>query len=420
MPGNMVTQKRVVPIPCPPFRETKADGTILETAFSPLAGQQTTTSFRSGVGIQETVGSMLRENAQRVRQPFDTGHEFSTITNRLGGRIATLTRSSVTDGRVRSQAILPTIVSGSGKNFETIPDWTDYAAIGNKFIKSTAPTSPAADTITNLAEILREGIPQAPGAIFGKIRPGDNPVRLIGEEFLNLAFGLKPAVQGVLDIVDAVKESEKILKQYRADSGRIVRRRRLLDPEVTVQRFAPVTSGFYTLSGYPLHAVQAQVTRTRTTSIQYSFSAAYTYHLAQGDSLVSSVERFSQEANRLFGLRFTPEVLYNLTPWSWLVDWFANVGDNIAVANAFSNDQLVLKYGYVMKKTIIINTYTTPPIPIYKRETAPPVNISFYTIKKERKRATPFGFGLSTSEFTPEQWSILVALGMSKSPGSLR
>jgi hypothetical protein len=39
---------------------------------------------------------------------------------------------------------------------------------------------------------------------------------------------------------------------------------------------------------------------------------------------------------------------------------------------------------------------------------------------KERIRATPFGFGLNLSALDARQWSILVALGMTKGDRALR
>jgi len=44
---------------------------------------------------------------------------------------------------------------------------------------------------------------------------------------------------------------------------------------------------------------------------------------------------------------------------------------------------------------------------------------SYYSEKKERIRASPYGFGRTPGSFSDRQWSILTALGMSNGGNKL-
>jgi hypothetical protein len=113
-----------------------------------------------------------------------------------------------------------------------------------------------------------------------------------------------------------------------------------------------------------------------------------------------------------------PETLWNLTPWSWAVDWFSSAGDVIHNLNAWSKYGLVLRYGYVMEHTLNETTYTrrmSTPLLVGQYPSDSTCSASFCTETKKRYRANPFGFGVSWEGLNPTQISILGALGITKS-----
>jgi hypothetical protein len=128
------------------------------------------------------------------------------------------------------------------------------------------------------------------------------------------------------------------------------------------------------------------------------------------------MDRWAQEADKLLGIRITPEVLWDLEPWSWLVDWFSNVGDVFTNITRFSHDGLVMKYGYVMARFDMTDEHTSYGT-LWKDAT---MSTGMSTIVrgntvKMRQHATPFGFGLSPStDFTARQWAIIGALGLTR------
>lgn len=59
---------------------------------------------------------------------------------------------------------------------------------------------------------------------------------------------------------------------------------------------------------------------------------------------------------QLIGLTPSVEDLYNILPFSWLVDWFGGLGDYIGVINAVHSDDQLINYGFL---TIVIDEVLT-------------------------------------------------------------
>jgi len=118
-------------------------------------------------------------------------------------------------------------------------------------------------------------------------------------------------------------------------------------------------------------------------------------------------------AQKILGTDLTPETLWNLAPWSWAVDWIMPVGDLIGNLQDMASDGLVLRYGYIMEHSFVSDTYT------FQGPTGLPASLvpGSYILSRETKkrvRATPYGFGLTWSGFSPRQLAILTALGISR------
>jgi len=155
------------------------------------------------------------------------------------------------------------------------------------------------------------------------------------------------------------------------------------------------------------------VVLTRNVSRNQWFSGAFTYGLPKGDSALSGLHRHYLEAGKLLGTSLTPETLWELSPWSWAVDWFSNTGDVISNLSDWALYGLVMQYGYIMEHTIVSDTYTTTPTGIKGVKSSTP--LTFVTETKTRKRANPFGFGVAWNGLNPIQLGILAALGITRS-----
>jgi len=290
-------------------------------------------------------------------------------------------------------------------------------AFGATAISRCAPTNPHAQILTSIGELYRDGLPSAVG--IKTIRDRDP-----GSEFLNYQFGIAPLVSDLKDLHRSLTESERILKRYLRDSGRLVRRR-YEQPE-SVETFTSTVVGSANIGRPsvvgPLYAGSTSgATRvaTRTETSRRWFSGAFTYHAAIPDGLLNNMRLRIQEYNQLLGILPTPAVLWNLTPWSWAFDWVANMGDVLNNISMFQSDGLVLAYGYVMEHKTTTREYHLYG---YSMSNAGAVNeVQRFTSEvKFRRRATPYGFGLKLEDFTNRQWAILIALGLSQGKGLAR
>lgn len=237
----------------------------------------------------------------------------------------------------------------------------------------------------------------------------------LGSEYLNIEFGWKPFISDLRKFAYVVKNANAILEQLERDSGKGIRRRHRF-PSITSTEITTIGNAttLPALSSNYYSVGTGKRTKTRVTTTDYWFSGEYRYYVATGDSTRARIKRCAQEAEKLLGLRITPEVLWNLAPWSWLVDWFSNVGSLATNVSRFSQDGLQMRYGYVMCQTDISDTYSLAGVSLRGNR---PINLTqtFGTISKIRKKATPYGFGLNPDlQFSARQWAILAALGISR------
>jgi hypothetical protein len=293
-------------------------------------------------------------------------------------------------------------------------------AFGAQAIARTIPTNPVASLFLALAEFKKDGIPALPGkSVFRKMLLD---YRKYGDEYLNTVFGWLPLIRDVKQTAGAIAHHDKVIAQFVRDSGRHIRRRYTFPAsvvtEVTDLGLGGATPTLPTAFYSNNTMYQGPKRRTRVTETRRWFSGCYTYYLDPGITDAGKARRREQISNKLFGTRISPELLWNLQPWSWLADWEANIGDVMTNLTAFSNDGLVLRYGYMMEHITITDTYTLDGI-VFKSGPLGTLTQVFGTEYKTRVKATPYGFGLTPSSFTSRQWAILAALGISRGPNML-
>jgi len=285
-------------------------------------------------------------------------------------------------------------------------------------IKSMSPTGSEAGLSQAIGELKRDGLPRLIGADVVESRARD--FRSYGKEYLNTQFGWIPFVSDVHDLCHAVKDSHRILSQLQRDSGRVIRRR----AELPGENFNadPVDEGsFYAspLAGDAWNVIarptQSRIHRHRKRWVV----AAYQYHMDPGTSLIGKFSRFNQQADRLLGVSLSPDVLWELAPWSWAVDWFSNTGNAVSALSDYLNWGPALRYAYVMETTVSTKEYYASGF-----EDAVGKSHAFrYTgnrVVKVRDPASPFVFRHVDGALTGQQQAIVAALGIANAPGAVR
>jgi hypothetical protein len=400
---------------------------------------QSTTSYRSGGGIsfKDSVRALSNReiineavlNRTKYLTPYDNGHEFETIKHELlmshrnvyinGGNVSFYGKNSF-------RGPLSTSRFGSYDDFALAED-LDYVTLGTGFIADTIPTKAMSDPLGDLAQILfGQFKPEAIGASIQTLERRVDVARAAGGEYLNLQFGWAPTISDVADIMKAVQRTVKIVTQYYRDSGRNVRR----------TRARTINSGIQTLSEYdterplnylsfdsnrPLYAPNGQyghVVETLSNFHNLKFTANYTYYIPQADSVMGELARYEALSNEVLNHRLTPDLLWQLAPWTWLSDWVVNIGDILTNASALMSDGLVIRYAYLQDESFADHTYSVSGVQFSNWDPGT-IETIYRTKRKKRVKSSPYGFGLNPDSFTDQQWAILAALGMSKSPRKL-
>ena len=307
-------------------------------------------------------------------------------------------------------------------------DESSLNALGTTAISQCAPTNPTAQLASTLAESFREGIPTLPGIQSWKKRT--EVAKAAASEYLNYQFGWAPLVSEVHSVVNAARNHRDILQNYRHNEGRDVHRR--FDFPSDVESWEEEVSPAYFTNGSDFFSglvtgIKPRVP-VRTVSVVKEtrrwFEGCFTYGGPSGTDSFGRALGFGSEADAVFGLTLSPDVLWNLTPWSWAVDWFSNAGDVIHNVTNFALAGLVMRYGYMMEESIetYSTNYTSQALKVrlatnpnkYGQIDSGSTSIGFKTVRKSRCPANPFGFGISWEGLSPTQLAITAAIGITR------
>jgi hypothetical protein len=164
----------------------------------------------------------------------------------------------------------------------------------------------------------------------------------------------------------------------------------------------PQANGFAGHSG--------RLTLEENTYEKYSFVARWMYYLGSDSPVLGELRRIAQLARKTLGLRLDLELLWELAPWTWMSDWFVNIGDILAVNAAIASDSQVLQYAYLMRETQVSYKYTHTGVLFGDGRSSGPISSLLTFNRKQRVRATPYGFGVNLNGLSPTQIAILASL----------
>jgi hypothetical protein len=232
-------------------------------------------------------------------------------------------------------------------------------------------------------------------------------------------FGWKPFISDLRRLWSSIGKIDDQIAQLKRDNGRWIRRSgTYLETKEDVT--SPITDSLIT----PLNAYTAASTlltqkyKRVQSSERVWFSGKFRYYIPGLDD-----PRWGKwtAIKHLWDLDIGPEQVYELIPFSWLVDWFSNLGSLISNLASITEDNLVAQYAYVMRSTMVTTTYTcTLRTSLFDRDQGKylfkyyPLSASKVESTKDRCVASPFGFNIELPDFSTWQLSILAALGISR------
>lgn len=239
--------------------------------------------------------------------------------------------------------------------------------------------------------------------------------RTVGSNYLAYQFGWKPFLSDLDRWFTSIKHVDRRIAQLKSDQGKWIKRGGPLAFESDTVTNS-LGTGFDAWLG-PYGGIKVHGTRSVVESERVWFSGRFRYYIPGLND--SKLGKF-RAIRKLWGLDITPEVVYNLVPWSWLFDWFSNLGDVISNFTSAIEDNLVSKYAYCMLEHKITTTLNAQVATEVYEGTYPMVrtyhNLQHQHVRhtKTRVPASPFGFNLTPDGLTIRQGAILSALGISR------
>lgn len=322
-------------------------------------------------------------------------------------------------------------------------DVPDLSTEGALMYAQAKPGHPTAQLGVALGELLHDGLPHIPGHaysqglhLFGRSprgktyqsgfagpkinQPGysgggkglKSIPKSTSNEFLNVEYGWLPFLQDVQQIYRTYKHLERSLAMLRLQNGKWIHKR--VGPWDKTLSESSTTYNDSKYNQYPtlVTALYAGVYRPRTYTVtdkvSYWFSGEFKYWIPD----IYSVYWPARAVAELFGATPNLAVIWDLTPWTWLFDWFARVAGILHGITDGAAENLLSRNAFAMGRRT--RWYTLSETTAYHGGVEVTSVAGYYTETKRRILASPYGFGVHTGDLSDHQTAILAALGISR------
>lgn len=280
-------------------------------------------------------------------------------------------------------------------------------------------------TTSNGFHIIWGSLGGSPGAfnsrnpLLASMRP-----KSVADHYLNIQFGWVPFLKDLSDLDRVLSNSRMYMERVERNNNTWVRRVRTIDHQESVTR---ITGGAYSgcepiVDPFLARLVtnnygtgRAHYTLDEEVFTRVWAAGQFKFYRPEFDrSLPSSNTAWGemQRLRTLLGARITPSVVYKATPWTWLADWFSNVGNTVQRLSDAGEDQVASRYMYLMHHKLrrlvlrsTIHFHSGDVTMTWSR------NID---VKQRGEAPSPYNFCLDWSHLTPKQLTILAALGITR------
>jgi len=320
---------------------------------------------------------------------------------------------------------------------------SDAAVLSTAAIKEMNPIQVHASVLTTLLELVRGDVP----GILKNLRQHfanitnlkyvsknglKDSATVVGGSFLENVFGWQPILRDVNSSIQVLTTLDALL--FPEDNTRRTFNRVISENWGTSESSVSRLSGFGLFN--PLGGVQNRgtainwstgsdtanatsltnipATYTAKEVVDFRCTARFNTGLVPNDRNNGHLDRLQE----LLGLQLTPQVLWDLTPWSWLIDWFANIGTVVENISNLHMSNIILNYAYSTCRSNATSGVWQRPTVITSGSGIRAITGNFITTysydQKVRLKASPYGFGAALSSLNGNQWAILVALGLAR------
>jgi hypothetical protein len=294
----------------------------------------------------------------------------------------------------------------------------------------TAPDRKIGSLGSTLVELIRGDVPSLLKNFRNMMAGYKNVRNYAGSEALNIMFGWTPLIQEYANIIKVGMALERVVyyesfRRKRHWDGPTYGTSGSTTGALSYLRTPYATAGSLGLPGEKIGPASGQNAGIASFQIRevavedYVFSSKYT-GLAKAGRRATSFSDQAMDVAKRMGVIDDPEMIWDLTPYSWLLDWFTTMGDSIHNANVYSpiGGKYNVDYAYLTTQQTTNHTANLLRIPpvggSVKSLSVTSARSEQISVAKWRDRATPFGFGTQLGSLSASQFAILVALGFAK------
>jgi hypothetical protein len=242
--------------------------------------------------------------------PFNVDHDLEVLKKRIDTPIMLSGRNKF-DHDISYDGLNPEI--GSNYGYLPNPDPTDWAYWETKALANLNPSKPVISVPLFLFEFkdFPEMLRSAGHTLMGK-----GGLKGFPDGYLNAHFGWVPFasdVKSLFNIAKSINDRWRYLRQLE-DGHRF--KRTLFSGMVSTT--SEVYAYGFTFDGYAYYADRRTV---RYDKVWFTANAKAVSPLPRGTDVPSL------SARMVLGLSANPASVWDFLPWSWLIDYFGNVGD---------------------------------------------------------------------------------------------
>ncbi len=356
--------------------------------------------------------------------------------NRDGVMVLTTSMTDTLDGYFSSKGFP---YSTQGSSFG--PTMMGLQAEATNHIKTMNPHQQKASVLASLLELARGDIPglladlRKHFTMISRMKASGlkDASQALGSEWLNNQFGWTPILSDVNAATKVLTTLDSLL--FPEDNTRRVVKRILHSRAATQSGTGSLTTepplrmngGLPTRSDYASVLKFQGTTNFQAGPVEMDYTASEvislwtTARFNTGPKPSTANNGYLDKAIELLGLELNANTLWELTPWSWLIDWFSNIGTVIENLTSLGLSNTILNYAYTTMRReahsgVVARPAEVHPLRYYSITSVSGDFIySWRTDQKVRLAASPFGFDVSLDVLNPGQWGILVALGLARS-----
>jgi len=248
------------------------------------------------------------------------------------------------------------------------------------------------------------------------------------DHFLNHNFGWVPFLSDLSKLYDTHMRAHELISEISRTNGQWIRKRAVLKSEAIQRHIGRRYSAGIEPFGFNIQGMcndmvvdgitckayfditEVVETRVWATGLFTFYRPEFDMNLDYNEGYIGGIQRLMS----LYGMRISPTLIYKVTPWTWLNDWFTGFGKYVERLDDFTVDGIVSKNLCIMAqtrryvtKTSIVNFTSGRRTFQWRRELS----------SKVRKVAdSPYGFDLSYNNLSVRQLAILSAIGITRSP----